>query len=102
MRLKEIRRSFGYTQKQVAEAIGESEVNYNRYELGKVNIDIQKLIKIADFYDVSLDYLCDRQYNNNVGYIPDDRKDLVKKIIKLDEKSFEKTEGYVSALLDND
>ena len=101
MRLKEIRKANGYTQKQVAEAISESKANYNRYELGKVNIDITKLIKIADFYNVSLDYLCDRQYNNNVGYIPDERKDLVKKIIMLDEKSFEKTEGYVSALLDD-
>ena len=100
MRLKEIRKAYKYTQKQVAEAIGESEANYNRYELGKVNIDVMKLIKLADFYGVSLDYLCDRQYNNNVGYIPDERKDLVRKIIKLDEKSFEKTEGYVSALLD--
>lgn len=33
---------------------------YSDYESGKINIPIEQLIKIADFYDVSLDYLVGR------------------------------------------
>jgi len=99
MKLKEIRMSKKLTQKQVAEAIGESEVNYNRYENEKVNIDIIRLIKLADLYNVSLDYLCDHPYNNQVGYIPEEKRELVKKILMMDEKYIDKVDGYVSALL---
>lgn len=100
MRLKEIRSEFKYTQKQVAQAIGVSEVNYNRYELEKVKIDIEKLLKLANFYGVSLDYLCGRQYNNNVGYIPDEKKEAVKKLLALEDVKFEKADSYIDALLD--
>ena len=34
---------------------------YSDYESGKINIPIEQLIKIADFYDVSLDYLVGRE-----------------------------------------
>ena len=33
---------------------------YSDYENGKINIPIEQLIKIADFYNVSLDYLVGR------------------------------------------
>lgn len=102
MKILYLRKTLNKTQEEIASILNITRATYANYESGKTQPDFDTLIKIADFYDVSLDYLCDRQYNNNVGYIPDDRKDLVKKIIKLDEKSFEKTEGYVSALLDND
>ena len=101
MRLKELRKAKGITQKDVAIAIGETEVNYNRYETEKVNIDIKKLIKLADFYGVSLDYLCEHQYNNQIGYVPDEKRDIVHKLLKLEDSKLEKVEGYITALLDN-
>jgi len=36
------------------------QTTYSKYELGKINIPIEMLIKLADFYDVSLDYLTGR------------------------------------------
>lgn len=48
------------TQKQVAEGIGVAEQAYQRYEYGKVVPSALVLIALADFYDVSLDYLCGR------------------------------------------
>ena len=35
---------------------------YSDYERGEINIPIEQLIKLADFYDVSLDYLVGRDW----------------------------------------
>lgn len=102
MKILALRKSICKTQEDVAKDLNITRATYANYECGKTQPDINTLIKIANYYGVSLDYLCGRQYNNNVGYIPDERKDLVKKIILLDEKAFEKTEGYVSALIEKD
>ena len=59
-RLKELRKSENLTQKQLAERLGISRVNYTRYETNTVRPDYETLILIADFFDVSLDYLFDR------------------------------------------
>lgn len=49
-----------YTQKQVAEALGISQQTYAGYETGKHQPDLETLIKIADLYKVSLDYIAGR------------------------------------------
>ena len=48
------------TQKQVADGIGISEQAYQRYEYGKVVPSALILIDMADFFNVSLDYLVGR------------------------------------------
>ena len=59
-RLTNIRRSKGFTQKQVADGIGTSEVGLQNYENGRRKPAFDVLIALADFYDVSLDYLVGR------------------------------------------
>ena len=56
-RLTNIRRSKGFTQKQVADGLGISEVGLQNYENGRRKPAFDVLIALADFYDVSLDYL---------------------------------------------
>ena len=60
-KLKELRKSFGLTQEELAININISRVNYTRYENGKVRPDYETIIKIADYYDISLDELFDRK-----------------------------------------
>lgn len=59
-RLKHIRKSQSTTQKQVALAIGTTEQNYQRYERGVQQPTLPVLLALADYFDVSLDYLCGR------------------------------------------
>lgn len=59
-RLKTLRKSKGVTQKSIAEAISITEVSYQRYEYGTVRPSLDALISLADYFDVSLDYLCGR------------------------------------------
>ena len=60
MRLKEIRESKGLTQKEVAEIIGYSEISYAIYENGKRAPDISTLCKLAEYFNVTVDYLIGR------------------------------------------
>lgn len=60
-KLKELRRQSGLTQEELSLKLGISRVNYTRYEIGQVRPDYETLVKIADFYDVSLDEIFDRE-----------------------------------------
>ena len=60
-KLKELRKSFNLTQEELAKKLGLSRVNYTRYETDKVKPDYDTLIRLADFYDVSLDEIFNRQ-----------------------------------------
>lgn len=59
-RLISIRKSRNLTQKQVYEAIGMSAIGYQRYEYGDREPSFQKLLALANYFDVSLDYLVGR------------------------------------------
>lgn len=59
-RLIFLRKSRNLTQKQVYESIGMSALGYQRYEYGDRRPGIDKLIALADYFDVSLDYLVGR------------------------------------------
>ena len=60
-KLKELRTSSNLTQEEFSKQLNISRVNYTRYENGKVRPDFETVIKIADFYDISLDELFDRK-----------------------------------------
>ena len=58
--LRRFRKSVKITQKQADEVAGVAERVYQSYEYGKVIPAAMVLIAIADYFDVSLDYLCGR------------------------------------------
>ena len=59
-RLKTLRIQQKPTQKAIAETVGITEVSYQRYEYGTVRPSLDVLISLADYFDVSLDYLVGR------------------------------------------
>lgn len=59
-RFRFVRLSKKLTQKQVADGAGILEQAYQRYEYGKTVPSALVLIALADFFDVSLDYLVGR------------------------------------------
>ena len=58
--LRRFRSSQGITQKRAAEIAGVAERVYQSYEYGKVVPTVTVLIALADYFDVSLDYLVGR------------------------------------------
>lgn len=64
-RLKELRSLRGLTQKDVADSVGMAQMAYQRYEYGTREPAYQKLLALADYFDVSLDYLVGRSDDPN-------------------------------------
>lgn len=62
-RLKTLRLQKGATQKEIAESIGVSSVSLQRFEYGTVRPSLDNLIALADYFDVSIDYLVGRSDN---------------------------------------
>ena len=59
-RLRDLREDKDMNQKQMAQMLNVHQTTYSDYELGKVNIPIAVLHWLADFYNVSTDYLLGR------------------------------------------
>jgi len=65
-RLRDLREDHDLTQKELAEIISCSQRVYSNYECGQVEPSIETLIKICDYYNISIDYLVGRTNNPNV------------------------------------
>ncbi len=62
LRIRDLREDHDLTQSQVAKILGCTQQTYSRYENGEITIDINSLIKLADFYNTSLDFLVGRNF----------------------------------------
>lgn len=56
-RLRILRKKKGYTQEEVSTKLGLSKVTYGTYEISRYTPDADKIARLADFYNVSADYL---------------------------------------------
>lgn len=61
MRLRDLREDNDITQNQIALMLNIKQNTYSQYENGKREVPINILWKLADFYDVSIDYLVGRE-----------------------------------------
>lgn len=61
-RLKEKRKKYKFTQQEIADKIGVTQSTYAYYESGRNEPDVKILMKLADLYETSIDYLTGR-YN---------------------------------------
>lgn len=62
-RLKDLREDKDMKQVQIAELLGIQQTVYSRYERGFQNIPIEHLIFLADYYNVSTDFILGRTDN---------------------------------------
>ena len=67
MRLKELRRSKRISQLKLATDLNTNQNTISRYETGEREPGIAELIRIADYFNVSLDYLLERTDNPRVN-----------------------------------
>ena len=67
MRLKEIRTAKGISQLKLAMDLNTSQNTISRYETGDREPGIMELIKIADYFNISIDYLLERTNNPKIS-----------------------------------
>ena len=58
--IRNLREDNDKKQIELAEYLNIKQTTYSKYEIGKINIPIEVFIKLADYYDVSIDYLVGR------------------------------------------
>ena len=87
------------TQREVSKKLNLSPQTLSNYLNNKTDPPIKTLIEMANYFNVSLDYLCDRQWNNQIGYIPDNKKEVIQLVLQLNEINTVKLFGYASGLL---
>ena len=56
-RIRDLREDSDLTQKQVAQMLGMSQTGYSKYETGENDVPTFVLIKLSEFYNVSIDYI---------------------------------------------
>jgi len=56
-RLRDMREDRDMTQAQMAEMLKVHQTTYSDYEIGNLNVPIEIFIKLAEFYNTSIDYL---------------------------------------------
>lgn len=66
MRLKELRTKKGISQLKLAMDLDMNQNSISRYENGIREADYATLIKLADYFDVSIDYLLERTNNPDI------------------------------------
>jgi len=59
-RLRDMREDADMSQENVAAHLGIRQTVYSRYERGERAIPVHHLVRLADLYDVSIDFLCGR------------------------------------------
>lgn len=105
IRLKVLRTIKGVTQKEVAKSIGVSPQSYGYYENEINKPDPEILIKLADYFECSIDYLVGRE--DDFGIVQSSatnsaitalESEMLSHFRKLDVSAQHKVIGYVYAL----
>lgn len=58
--IRNLREDHDKKQQELADYLNVKQTTYSKYELGKINIPIEVFMKLADYYDVSVDYILGR------------------------------------------
>lgn len=99
MQLKEFRKKIGLSQDDIAKKLGVHNTTYGNWELGKTEPDIKNLIKLADYYNVTVDELLGREADTiNLKFLGETEAYLIKKILKMNQLELDKTKAYVMGL----
>lgn len=100
MKLKEIRERSNISQRELAQKLGYFPQAISRYESGHTEPNIETLIKLADFFHVTIDELVGRPTNLlNKMTLTERQQTLIDKVLAMNEKQQELTELYIDTMM---
>lgn len=88
-RLKDLREDKDLNQEEVGKVINTSACYYGAYENGKRDLPLQRAIELAEFYEVSLDYLAGMSNDkggNHCNFLDSREKELIQNWRKISVK----------------
>ncbi len=100
MKLKILREQKGISQQKMAQILNIKQTTYSNYENEKTQPTIELLIKIADFFDISLDNLCNRPRPYDLpSTATNNQKQAINIILQLNDVNSLRAISYCAGLL---
>ena len=98
--LKKLREEAGITQKDLAHKVNVAKATIYFYEQGKVSPSTEMLVKLADFFGCSTDYLLGHQINDPTRQKEATmlQRQLCNEILALDEDDCGRVEAYIAGI----
>ncbi len=96
--LKLLRKQNKKTQADIANILNITTAGYNKYEINNTEPNIETLCKLADYYNVSLDYLVGREFGNDLGYLTKEQYETIKKFLSLSPDKQTNVDGYINGI----
>ena len=102
MKIRQLRKQHNISQKEFADKMNIAQTTYSGYETEQRAPDIETLKKIADFYGVSLDYLCEHETKTvaEFGTLNDAQIMAIKILLQLPESKFYEFLGRLKTVAD--
>lgn len=100
--LEILRKQLGKSASQVANELMVKYTTYYSWENSVTEPSIENLIKLADYFGVSIDYLVGREFKNDIGYITNSQYKTISKYMSLSENGQTKVSGYVDSISEID
>lgn len=102
MKLKEFRKKMGVSQREVSESLNIPQTTLFSYENNVSDPSIATLIKLADYFHVTVDELIGRPTNLiNKMLLSDRERSIIEKVLSLNPKLQELTEFYIDTLMNS-
>ena len=100
--LKTLREEYGISQKSLADEIGVSQQSINKYENHNIEPDISTLIRIANYFDTSIDFIVGHtktrsNYDISDSQLSQDELDIISKYRAL----YSKQKNCIITILDS-
>lgn len=102
-RIRDLREDNDLTQNELCKKLYMHKTTYTNYEQGKHTVPLDFAVTLADFYNVSLDYIAGRtNVSCNVcNSISDEAMSIVQKYMSLTERNKGKLEFFLDQLYEN-
>lgn len=105
LKIKELRTEKNFTQKQIGEIINCNQSAIGKYERGELEPTLSNLVKLADFFGVTTDYLLGREDDFGVisatkitsPALSDDERELLAAFKKLNHDKRQQVIGFALA-----
>ncbi|MGN1212556.1 MAG: helix-turn-helix domain-containing protein [Christensenellales bacterium] len=98
MKLKDLRKDFKLTQQQLADYLGVAESTYRGYENGTSEPSIETLKKLATYYGVTLDYLCEFKTVEIPSISAEKDKKVINMFLKMTETKKQSIRAVIEAI----
>lgn len=98
--LKKLRLLANKTQKDMAEETKIPQTTYSCYENGKTTPDANTLIKLADYFHVTIDYILGHEipYLLDKSLLSDKQNNLINVIINLNDNQCDRVEAFIQGM----